>query len=199
MLFRQRSAKHPHRRALTRFPSRSNFQVMRLAFERSTRRLTIRRGHRWKSSREPISATATESLWSCRRNVHQQVYQPTGRRYRSLSLSVSFPSICLPLLDIVSFRHWIGKFTYGQLCAIFNAGTRKQWTYLADGPLRPRPTRWSQRFLFALQNAMPLTMVAGCYDRVSIPVRHQFWMLDRRALTAVPPPPVGWPDPFNSW
>jgi len=32
-------------------------------------------GHRWKSSQEPISVTATESLWSCRQNVHQQVYE----------------------------------------------------------------------------------------------------------------------------
>lgn len=149
MLFRQRSARHPHRRALTRFLSCSNFQVTRLVFERrSTRRLTIRRG----IVESPPRSLFRQRQWNLFDPVGgTSINRCTGRRqrYRSRSLSLTLylflsfalSPVSLALLNIVSYSHWIGKFTQGRLCAIFNAGTRKQWTYLANGALRPWPDR----------------------------------------------------------
>lgn len=59
-----------------------------------------------------------------------------------------------------------------------------------------RPAGYSG-YPFALQNAMPLMMVAGCYGRVLIPMGHRFGKLDRRAL-AMTLPLARWTGPFNS-
>lgn len=56
---------------------------------------------------------------------------------------------------------------------------------VSDGELSP-PTGYSG-FPFAIRNAMPLMMVIGCYDRVSIPVGYRFGKRDRALTVALPP------------
>lgn len=203
MLFRQRSARHPHRRALTRFLSCSNFQVTRLAFERSTRCLTIRRGivespprslfrqQQWNLF-DPVGGTSINRCTSRRQRYRSRFTLPL-----STSFSFTLSSIFLPLPSIVSLPYWIGKFTGGQLYAIFNAGTRKQWTYLADGSLRP----WPDLLVTAVSLYPPK---CDAFDdgrwvlRPRIDSREtSFWKLDRRALAMVPLA-VSWTNPFNS-